>query len=77
MENLAKEVEKWPVYSDQFASKLHRIADKSVDFLIKDMERNDDDFNVFVHGDLWLNNMMFRYSDDTHEVVDVRYIAVY
>jgi thiamine kinase-like enzyme len=48
-----------------------------VDFLIEDLERNDDDFNVFVHGDLWVNNMMFRYSDDTDEVVDVRYIAGY
>jgi hypothetical protein len=77
VENLAKEVEKWPVYSDRFASKLHRGADKAVDFLIKDLERNEDDFNVFVHGDLWVNNMMFRYSDDTDEVVDVRYIAGY
>jgi thiamine kinase-like enzyme len=48
-----------------------------VDILIKDMQRNDDDFNVFVHGDLWLNNMMFRYIEDTDEVVDVRYIYEY
>jgi hypothetical protein len=73
-ENLAKEVENWPLYRDRFASKLHRLADNSVDFMIKDLERNDDDFNVFVHGDLWLNNMMFRYSDDTDDVVDVRYV---
>jgi hypothetical protein len=72
IENIVKEVEKWPLYSDRFASKLRRLADKSVDLLIKDMERNDDDFNVFIHGDLWVNNMMFRYSDDTDEVVDVR-----
>jgi hypothetical protein len=74
MKNLAKEVEIWPLYSDRFACKLHRFADKTADFLIKDMERNDDDFNVFVHGDLKTNNMMFRYSDDTDEVVDVRYV---
>jgi thiamine kinase-like enzyme len=74
MENLAKEVEKWPLYSDRFACKLHRLADKTVDLLIKDTERNDDEFNVFVHGDLWVNNMMFRYSDDSDEVVDVRYV---
>jgi thiamine kinase-like enzyme len=77
MQSLAKEVENWPLYSDRFAPKLHRLADKTVEFLIKDMERNDDDFNVFVHGDLWVNNMMFRYSEDTDEVVDVRYVAVY
>ena len=75
--SLAKEVEKWPLFSDLFASKLHRVADNSVDFLIKIVERDDDDFNVFIHGDLWINNIMFRYSDVTDEVVDVRYVAVF
>jgi len=74
---LAMEVEKWPVFNDRFASKLHRVADKAFDFLIKFLERDDDDFNVFIHGDLWKNNIMFRYSDDTDEVMDVRYIALY
>ena len=77
MMSLAKEVEKWPLFNDRFASKLYRVADKVVDFLIKFSERDDDDFNVFIHGDLWKNNMMFRYSDDTDEVMDVRYIAIY
>jgi thiamine kinase-like enzyme len=74
MQSVAKEVENWPLYSDRFASKLHRLADNSVDFMINDLERKDDDFNVLVHGDLWVNNLMFRYSDDTDEVVDVRYV---
>jgi hypothetical protein len=74
MKSLAKEVENWPLYSDRFASKLHTLADKTADFLIKDLKRNEADFNVFVHGDLKMNNIMFRYSDDTDEVVDVRYV---
>ena len=77
IESLATEVEKWPIYKDRFASKLHRVAESALDIMIKDSERNDNDFNVFIHGDLWLNNMMFRYSDDTQEVADVRYIAIY
>ena len=76
VKNLAKEVEKWPLFNDRFASKLHRAADKYVDFLIKFVEKDDDDFNVFIHGDLWKNNIMFRYSDDTDKVMDVRYIAI-
>jgi thiamine kinase-like enzyme len=77
MKSLAEEVEKWPLFNDRFACKLHRVADKVVDLLIKFVERDDDDFNVFIHGDLWKNNMMFQYSDVTDEVMDVRYIAVY
>jgi hypothetical protein len=72
VQSLAKEVDNWPLYSDRFACKLHRLADNAAELIIKDLERNDDDFNVLVHGDLWINNMMFRYSDDTDEVVDVR-----
>jgi len=74
---LAKEVEKWPIFNDRFAYKLHRAADNAADFFIKLLERDEDDFNTLVHGDLWVNNMMFRYSDDTDEVVDVRYVALH
>jgi len=76
MKSLAKEVEKWPLFNERFASKLHRVAEKAVDFLIKFVERDDDDFNTFNHGDFWQNNVMYRYSDDTNEVMDVRYVAV-
>jgi len=46
MKSLAKEVEKWPLFNGRFASKLHRVADKIVDILIKLEGREDDDFNV-------------------------------
>ena len=76
MKSVAKEVEIWPLFKERFSCKLHTVANKAVDFFIKLLERDDDDFNVFIHGDLKMNNIMFRYSDDTDEVVDVRYIAV-
>jgi len=76
LKSLAKEVEKWPLFNDRFACKLHRVADIATDFMIKLLERDDDDFNAFVHADLTMNNIMFRYCDDTDEVVDVRYVAV-
>jgi hypothetical protein len=77
MKGLAKEVETWPLFNDRFGSKLHSAADKAVDYLIKFAERDDDEFNTFIHGDLWQNNIMFRYSVDTDQVMDVRYIAIY
>ncbi|XP_021928776.1 uncharacterized protein LOC110834189 isoform X2 [Zootermopsis nevadensis] len=72
--NVAKQVEKWQDSYSHFASKLYKLADKAVDCLIKDSARKDGDFNVFIHGDLWLNNIMFRYSDITGEVEDIRFV---
>ncbi|KAJ9580967.1 hypothetical protein L9F63_023852 [Diploptera punctata] len=57
-----------------FAEKLHNLANNTVDLLIKFQESDENDFTVFKHGDLWLNNMMFKYSDESGEVQDVRFV---
>ncbi|XP_069690891.1 uncharacterized protein [Periplaneta americana] len=73
--NVATEVEKWPDYGNRYATKLHNLADESVDLITESCKRKDDDFNVLIHGDLWLNNMMFRYSEGTtEEPVDMRFV---
>ena len=71
MKRFAIEVESWPEYKDRFAAKLHNLADKSTDTLIKSLRRDDNELNVFRHGDLSVKNMMFLYSD-TGSVEDVR-----
>ncbi|KAJ4442925.1 hypothetical protein ANN_04522, partial [Periplaneta americana] len=71
---VAKEVEKWPEYREKFLQKLHNIRDTVVEQWRKAMIRNDEEFNVLCHTDLWLNNMMFRYSEDTGKVEEVRFV---
>ena len=39
LKNLAKESEKWPLFNDRFACKLHRGPDKVVEFLTKLLKR--------------------------------------
>ncbi|PSN36163.1 hypothetical protein C0J52_17000 [Blattella germanica] len=75
VKNLATEVKGWPEYKERFGGKLDKIAEQAVDTYVElNTKIDEEDFNCFTHGDLWLNNMMFRYSNSTGEVEEVRFV---
>jgi aminoglycoside phosphotransferase (APT) family kinase protein len=69
---VARAVKTWPGYAERYAAKLEELAEAMMDRIIEVVKRDDTALNVLIHGDLWVNNMLFRYSDGRPQ--DVRFL---
>lgn len=61
VEALAREVEQWKGY-EKYAQKLLKLSDLICDQGIQLFLRDDKQFNVLIHGDSWISNMMSNTS---------------
>ncbi|PSN36161.1 hypothetical protein C0J52_17002 [Blattella germanica] len=69
LQNLEREIETWPEYKDKYCHKIRNMTETASDQWYDSRKRNDEDFNVLAHSDLWINNMMFHYCQETGKMI--------
>ena len=61
-------------FGKKYLKKLQNWASKCYDFLIKSTTYNEEEFSVFCHSDLWVNNFMFAH-DENENPVDILFVC--
>ncbi|KAJ9582756.1 hypothetical protein L9F63_022901 [Diploptera punctata] len=64
----------WPECQGDIINKLRLIEENLRECLKASTQINETDFGVFAHLDVWVNNLMFHYSEDTKEVDAIRFV---
>lgn len=67
---LVEELKTWPEEWHKYATKLRGMQDSLIDLVGETMRRNENGLNVLVHGDFWLNNIMFKRHSNSIRFLD-------
>ncbi|CAL7950532.1 unnamed protein product [Xylocopa violacea] len=67
-QGLIAAMEGWEDVDKSYAEKLKKLVPHIYSKGITITKRRDDDFNVINHGDCWVNNMLFRYDENSKPI---------
>ncbi|XP_037921419.1 uncharacterized protein LOC119658224 isoform X2 [Hermetia illucens] len=74
MKLAAEKLNKTPRY-ERFSPKLRKIYDNFEDIALKTVGLDPgNDIKVLNHGDLWVNNFLFKYDEETQQPIDIVFV---
>ncbi|PSN39141.1 hypothetical protein C0J52_22768 [Blattella germanica] len=71
--SLASIVAKWEGYQ-RFGEKLRKFAENATNKMLDVIKPSSNFISVLNHGDFWVNNILFRYSESTGLVEDAKFV---
>lgn len=73
-QTLAEELDTWPEEWRSYANKLRDCADILLELVVQTVQRRESGFNVLIHGDLWVNNILLRGHANEARFVDFQMV---
>lgn len=73
-EALAKSALTWPGY-EKYGRKIQKLGDEVYERALKSSVKQLGGLSTIIHGDLWINNMMFKY-DDSGKLKEMKFVGI-
>lgn len=74
-EYVANMIRKWPSY-ESLADKVLSIIPKYNELAFEVVNSQKSKFNVINHGDLWINNFLYKYDKESNKPIDVLFVSI-